>query len=98
MAEIITAVYEEGVLRPTRPLRLKEHQTVRLQLLPVDATEAENVFALLAAAGFIQRGVRRVPLPPDPVSAEERQKLAKVLGQAPGRPLSDIMLDERGPR
>ena len=34
MTEIITAVYENGVLRPLSPLSLREHQTVRIQVLP----------------------------------------------------------------
>ena len=34
MAEIITAVYEKGMLRPLHPLDLREHQTVRLQIMP----------------------------------------------------------------
>src|ERR671932_820579 len=34
MPEIITAIYENGVLRPLSPLPLQEHQTVRIQVLP----------------------------------------------------------------
>ncbi len=33
MPEIITAVYENGVLRPLTPLLLQEHQTVQIQVL-----------------------------------------------------------------
>jgi predicted DNA-binding antitoxin AbrB/MazE fold protein len=33
MAEIVTAVYEKGLLRPLSPLKLNEHQTVRIQIL-----------------------------------------------------------------
>ena len=98
MAEIITAVYEEGVLRPTQPLPLKEHQTVRLQLLPGSADERESVRALLVAAGLVQARVPQVEALADPVSPEERRELAELLGQAPGRALSAIILDERGPR
>ena len=48
MAEIVTAVYERGVLRPLQPLDLREHQTVRLQVLPEEpADEAEEVIQIL---------------------------------------------------
>jgi predicted DNA-binding antitoxin AbrB/MazE fold protein len=36
MPEIITAIYENGVLRPLKPLPLQEQQTVRIQVLPED--------------------------------------------------------------
>ena len=32
MALIVNAVYENGVLRPTAPLPLEEHQTVRVTI------------------------------------------------------------------
>ena len=39
MTETITAIYENGVLRPLKPLRLKEQQRVKVQLLPEDTQE-----------------------------------------------------------
>jgi predicted DNA-binding antitoxin AbrB/MazE fold protein len=33
----ITAIYENGVLRPLKPLPLQEHQTVQIQVLPEDS-------------------------------------------------------------
>lgn len=98
MSEIITAIYEKGLLRPTEPLNLREHQTVRLQVLGDELTEGERVLALLTAAGMVQ--IKRTPTgcPPDPVSADERRRLAQVLGRIPGKPLSEIVIDERGPR
>jgi predicted DNA-binding antitoxin AbrB/MazE fold protein len=98
MTEIITAVYEKGLLRPTEPLNLREHQTVRLQVLGEEPTEQEDVLALLAAAGMLQTQRAIATRPPDPVSPEERQRLAEILGRAPGRSLSQIIIDERGPR
>jgi len=38
------------------------------------------------------------PVPPDPVSKQERLELAEILGQAPGKPLSEIVIEERGER
>jgi hypothetical protein len=52
----------------------------------------------------VDAGLMRSPsatsgsLPPDPVPDEERRQLAEKMGQAPGKPLSEIILEERGKR
>ena len=38
------------------------------------------------------------PIPPDPVAEQERLELADILGRAPGKPLSEIVIEERGER
>ena len=55
MAETVTAVYENGVLRPLRPLKLRERQTVRLQIVPEEPTdnEEEAAIQLLIEAGTL---------------------------------------------
>ena len=96
MSEIITAVYEKGVLRPLHPLNLREKQTVRIQVLPTEPVdEAEEVIQLLVAAGLMTPPKKGTP-PPDPVSEEERRELAEILGKAPGKPLSEIVIEDRG--
>ncbi len=96
MSEVITAVYEKGVLRPLHPLNLREKQTVYLQVLPAEPDdEAEEVIQLLVAAGLMTPPKKGSP-PPDPVSDEERQKLAEILGKAPSKPLSEIIIEDRG--
>ena len=95
MAEIVTAVYEQGVLRPLQPLDLREHQTVRLQVLPEEpADEAEEVIQILVKAGLLTPPLGRSEV--DPIPEEERRALAELLGQAPGKPLSEIIIEERG--
>lgn len=96
MAEIVTAIYEKGVLRPLRPLDLQEHQTVQLQVMPQAPTENETEAALrkLVEAGILT-------LPPGhsdvaPMSEKERRDLANRLGRAPGKPLSEIIIEDRG--
>ncbi|HQE93314.1 MAG TPA: antitoxin family protein [Anaerolineae bacterium] len=99
MGETITAVYERGALRPLTPLKLREHQRVRIQVVAENASEEEDereqVINILVKAGLVQPKPRG-PVPPDPVSAEERQRLAELLGSAPGKPLSEIVIEERG--
>ncbi len=130
MAEIVTAVYEKGVLYPLQPLDLRERQTVHIQVLPEEPAEDEGEAAIrtLVAAGLLTPPPRRSDValvskeptdeveqviqslitaglmrprpkntpPPDPVSEEERRRLADIMGSAPGKPLSEIIIEERG--
>ena len=102
MSKVVTAIYEQGVLRPLDPLNLREHQAVYIQIL-TDAVEkdavekdpAEEAIRILVTSGLMlppERGM----VPPDPISEEKRQALAERLGQAPGKPLSELILEDRG--
>lgn len=102
MMEIVTAVYEKGMLRPLQPLNLRERQRVRIRVVPEDSDVSEEpvddtdaLIQRLVAKGLM-RPRPRGPIPPDPVSAEERLRLADLMGSAPGKPLSEIIIEERG--
>jgi len=99
MSQIVTAVYEKGVLRPLHPVNLRDRQQVRLQVLPDDSEENEASMAvrILVEAGLMRPPKQGTP-PPDPVSGEERLALAKRISQAPGKSLSDIVIEDRGER
>ncbi|OQA97546.1 MAG: hypothetical protein BWY25_02133 [Chloroflexi bacterium ADurb.Bin222] len=98
MEKVITAIYEKGALRPLTPLNLREHQRVRLQVLPEpvpeEETARERVERILSAAGMLQA----VPesLLPMSVSEEERQALADRLGNAPGKTAAEMVIEDRG--
>jgi predicted DNA-binding antitoxin AbrB/MazE fold protein len=100
--EIVTAVYEKGVLRLLQPLNLRERQKVRIQVLPeaLDVSEesGDNADALIQR--LVAKGLMRPrphgPIPPDPVSAEERKALADRLGRAPGKSASEMIIEDRG--
>ncbi len=98
MTEIVTAVYENGVLRPLRPLKLRERQTVRLQIVPEEPTEGEDETALrtLVEIGTLTPPPGRTDV--EPISEQERRELADRLGHAPGKPLSEIIIEDRGDR
>jgi len=98
MAEIVKAVYEKGALYLLQPLDLQERQTVRIQVVPEEVVdEVEEVIQTLVAAGLMRPPpVQRRSPPPDPVSQEKRRELAEILGKAPGKPLSEIIIEERG--
>jgi predicted DNA-binding antitoxin AbrB/MazE fold protein len=95
MTEIVNAIYENGILRPLEPLTLQEHQMVRIQLLP--ETEAEILQQAIAA--LVDAGVLSPPpgYPTvEPVSETEREQAANELGQAARKPVSAIIIEERG--
>ena len=96
MTEMVTAVYENGLLRPLRPLNLQERQMVRLQVLPEEPAEDEGEAAIraLVAAGLLTPPPLRSSVAP--MAEEERRELADRLGHAPGRPLSEIIIEDRG--
>ena len=95
MSDIITAVYENGLLRPLQPLDLREHQTVRLQVLPERSLdEAEGLIRMMVAAGVVTPPPGHSEI--EPLPDEGRRELADLLGGAPGRPLSEMIIEERG--
>lgn len=77
MTQIITAVYENGVLRPLKPLNLPEHKTVNLQILPDQAMEQFEA----ALRSLVDEGAISLPGGEDiePASTKERLQLAQYL-------------------
>ena len=98
MSDIITAIYENGTLRPTQPLNLREQQKVRIQVLPDEPTDAENELEQIIQT-LIHEGKVTPPSGQsdvEPLSDQERNTLAEEMGYTPGKPLSQIILEERG--
>lgn len=105
--EIVTAVYEKGVLRPLQPLNLRERQRVRIQVLPEEPVvreepdnqvenEVDKIIQSLVASGLMRPRPKRDVTPPDPLSAEERKALADRLGRVPGKSASEMVIEDRG--
>ena len=99
MLGVVIAVYEKGVLRPSRPLKLREHEAVRIQVLDTVSAddEGEQAVCVLVSAGMM-RPSGGAPPPLDPVPDAERRALAERLGGVPGKPLSEIVIEARGKR
>ena len=102
MTEIVTAVYENGMLRPLQPLNLRDRQKVRIQVLPEETgaqkgpeDPIETLIQRLVTEGRM-RPRPSGPIPPDPLSEEKRQALADRLGRAPGKPASEMVIEDRG--
>ena len=95
MSEIITAVYSNGVLRPQNPLSLTDGQTVRLQVLTEEtASSTEEVIQSLVAAGLVTPPPYRGDV--EPVSEQAWRELTQRLEASGGKPLSEIIIEERG--
>ncbi len=96
MTETITAVYEKGILRPLQPLHLREGQTVHIRILPELTGADDAAIRSLVEAGLLTppRGNSDV----EPLSEQEQRELADRLGRAPGKSLSQIIIEDRGER
>lgn len=95
MTQLITAVYEHGVLRPLKRLPLAENQTVQLQIMTepnLDATQM--VLQTLISSGLLTPPPE--PTAPPPYSQAERQQAADSLGHAAAIPLSQLIIEDRG--
>jgi predicted DNA-binding antitoxin AbrB/MazE fold protein len=96
VSEIVQAIYERGVLRPLDPLDLSEQQKVRIQVWSEEEPEEEEVLRVLTQAGLMRPRPGRGSPPPPPLSEDERQALADEVGRAPGKSLSEIIIEDRG--
>jgi predicted DNA-binding antitoxin AbrB/MazE fold protein len=102
VTEIVTAVYENGLLRPLQPLNLRDQQRVRIQVLPEQVGgkggSGEPIDALIQRLVAEGRILPRPsgPIPPDPLSEDERHALADRLGRAPGKTASEMVIEDRG--
>lgn len=97
MTNTVTAIYEEGVLRPLTPLSLPEHSRVLIQVEQVEAVDEttphrRHIREALIAAGLSQPV--SIPLPASsPLSSERREELARSFST--GGPLSKLIIEER---
>lgn len=96
MMTTLTAVYEKGTLRLLQPVSLRERQKVRVQLLPDESDDIDQALQTLIAAGLVTPPSGQ--LNAKPLSEAEREEVADRVGSLPGKPLSEIIIEERGPR
>ena len=91
MLENITAVYEKGCLHP---LNLQENEIVHLTVIPA-TNDREEIIRIMVGAGLMRPIRTTKEFMPNPVSEKERLRIAEKLGNAPGKPLSEIIIEER---
>ncbi len=96
MSEVITAIYEKGILRPLHPLNLREQQRVYLQVLPVEPVdEAEEAASLnlkpQVLAALDSTGL--VTLPKSVALSQARVRHTPI--EVSGQPASKVIIEER---
>ena len=94
MTETVTAIYENGVLRPLRKLNLRERQTVEVTITSSDEPspdESQKVLQALAASGSVTLADMKAAVAP--VSDQRREELARIFST--GKPLSEVIIEER---
>ena len=64
MSQTITAVYENGILRPLKPLALPEKTRVRLQIEP--SVESDPVLELIGLFNSEKPLIDNIPVSEDP--------------------------------
>jgi len=95
MLQNIMAVYEYGLLRPLEPLILSEKQMVRLQVEPENQIDTvEQVFQFLINIGWLTPPSNQPKV--KSVSLEERNRIAYILGKAARKPVSEMIIEDRG--
>lgn len=98
MSAIITAIYEQGVLRPLHPVPVPEHARVILQVQEVstpDETLAHRAHLALVAAGLSITAADET-VSTQRLSEQRREALAQLFST--GGPLSALILEERAGR
>jgi predicted DNA-binding antitoxin AbrB/MazE fold protein len=100
MSQTIRAIYEDAVLRPLTPLALPERVEVQVRIETASDSPGIEIHrravdeALLAAGLMAPRAVDPAAL--RPLTDAERDALARHISA--GRPLSEIIVEERGGR
>jgi predicted DNA-binding antitoxin AbrB/MazE fold protein len=82
MPENIAVVYEKGILRPLKPLRLPEQTQLEIRIIEKGATKGMDVaqaYQVLVDAGLVQTLAQ---VATEPVTEMARLEAANAYGQA----------------
>ena len=92
MDQITTAIYENGILRPSVELDLPEHSEVEITIHSNGDSLDDKVGRALEAAGLsTPRQIRK-----SPISDERRAELAEIFSSE--TPLGDYIREDRDAR
>ncbi|MDX2229903.1 MAG: antitoxin family protein [Leptolyngbyaceae cyanobacterium bins.349] len=95
MSSLIPAIYENGIIRPLQPLHLLDGQEVQIQIVVNNSqAELQSITQSLEATGIITPPPHMNNV--EPVDPTQWQELAERLQSLPGKPLSEIIIEERG--
>ncbi|MEG3907294.1 antitoxin family protein [Microcoleus sp. w2-18bC1] len=100
MPETITAIYENGVLRPLSPLSLNDGETVQITIVAEVSQEElkgdrEKAIKLRDIQKLMGLPTKQFKL--DAAAEQKRRELFEKLKGRVGKPLSEIVIEDRGP-
>jgi len=103
MPETITAIYENGVLRPLNPLSLNDGETVEITIVAeVSQEELKGDRETSMMRAFV--GGMRLPKKQGKLDraelikrAQQWRELMQKMEPLPGKPLSEMVIEDRGP-
>ena len=101
MSQRVTAIYENGVLRPLTPLDIPEHSTLELDLHEVSAPAATRLSAPAIRQAMIDAGLSLpAEIQPsaqgtatEPLSDDRRAELGRLFSG--DRPLGELISEDR---
>ena len=100
MAETITAIYENGVLRPLSPLSLNDGETVQITIVaevsqPPNSIVSQGQQLMMITGPLVPFPTKQFKL--DAAAEQKRRELFEKLKGRVGKPLSEIVIEDRGP-
>ncbi len=100
MSETITAVYENGVFRPLSSVSFKDGETVQINivadvLLEELKGDREKAIKLMDLRKLMGLPTKQFKL--DAAAEQKRRELFEKLKGRVGKPLSEIIIEDRGP-
>jgi predicted DNA-binding antitoxin AbrB/MazE fold protein len=101
MAQRITAIYEDGVLRPLSPLELPERSRVEITIHQVASAadrpgHREQINRTLVKSGLSISCIDITGRAATPLSPERREQLARLFSA--GEPISELISEDRESR
>ncbi|MEG4841593.1 antitoxin family protein [Microcoleus sp. B9-D4] len=100
MPETITAIYENGIFRPLSPLSLNDGETVQITIVAEVSPEElkgdrEKAIKLMDVRKLMGLPTKQFKL--DAAAEQKRRELFEKLKGRVGKPLSEIVIEDRGP-
>ncbi len=100
MPETITAVYENGVFRPLSSVSFKDGETVQINIVADVSLEElkgdrEKAIELMDLRKLMGLPTKQFKL--DAAAEQKRHELFEKLKGRVGKPLSEIVIEDRGP-
>ena len=105
MPETITAIYENGVLRPLSPLSLNNGETVQITIVAEVSQEElkgdreKSMIKLMDVGRLVSLPKKQGKLDRAELikRAQQWRELMQKMEPLPGKPLSEMVIEDRGP-